>query len=104
MNAFLYVSNSFAAGIYCHSNGKLIDTLSTEGHFDCLDAFRDGSVCFLGNRSEAVKLFKDLQDTNYNWDEEWIEDIHLKGKSEISYEYVDGPNEIRQEFSMKVCR
>lgn len=101
---FISAQSSFAAGVFCKIDNKLVDVFSQEGHFDCLDAIRDGEACYLGEREDAFKLISDLQDTDFNWDEMWIEGIHLKGKSEIGYSFVDGPNETRKKQSFRVCR
>jgi hypothetical protein len=95
---------SGGAGIYCKVNGKYVDTLSEDGHYNCASAFLDGTACYAGARADALKLFTDLQDTDFNWDEEWIEDIHFKGKNEISYAFVDGPNELRVKRSLRPCK
>ena len=100
----LLSTSAFSAAFYCQVENRPVDVLSEQGHFDCLDAFAEGNICYVGPRAEALKVLKDLQDTDFNWDEEWIEDIHFKGKNEISYDFVDGPNDLRSSLSMKPCR
>jgi hypothetical protein len=100
----LLVVPSFAqakANIFCKNNaGKVVSALSEDGHFDCAGDLRWGSACFTGKRAEAIDL---INGDNFNWDEEWLENAHFMGKDSISYEFVDGPNELREKLSMDRC-
>ncbi len=97
-------SSLFAADFFCHVDGKLVSATTENGRLDCMDAFAEGDVCFKGPRVQALNLLSDLSKTTFNWEEQWLEDVHLKGRSEISYDFVDGPSHQRVSLSMKSCR
>jgi hypothetical protein len=89
------------ANVFCKSGRKIYSALTEEGYFKCTESLlTDGTACFTGSRVEVITL---INGDSFNWDEEWIEDAHFKGKDEISYMSVDGPNELKTKLSMKRC-
>jgi hypothetical protein len=88
------------ANIFCKVQGKVVSALSERGRYDCAASLVFGLACYRGPRAEVIRL---LNSPHFNWDEEWIENARFMGRSEISYEFVDGPNELREKLSMGYC-
>lgn len=89
------------ANVFCKSGRKIYSALSEDGHFKCSESILvDGSACFTGKREDVIEL---INKGSFNWDEEWIEDAHFKGKDEISYMSVDGPNDLKTKLTLKRC-
>lgn len=87
--------------ILCRLKGRMVSATTENGRQDCKENISMGEACFIGQRALAIRL---LTSDIFNWDEEWIENAHFKGRDEISYEYVDGPNDLRLKHSMRRCR
>lgn len=89
------------ANVYCRTEkGSVVSALSEDGHYDCAADLWWGGACFTGKRSAAIEL---INGDSFNWDEEWLEGAHYKGRDSIAYVTVDGPNEIREHRSMERC-
>jgi len=89
------------ANIFCKTGRKIYSALSEEGHFKCTESLlTDGTACFTGKREDVIEL---INKGSFNWDEEWIEEAHFKGKDEISYMSVDGPNDLKTKLTLKRC-
>ncbi|MBX3017534.1 MAG: hypothetical protein KF767_06585 [Bdellovibrionaceae bacterium] len=59
-----------------------------------------GEVCFVGDSKWAAWAL----DQGILWgDEEYVENARANGKNEVVMDFVDGPNEIREETSISSC-
>jgi hypothetical protein len=89
------------ANIFCKTDaGKVISALSEDGRYDCAAALRWSNACFTGPRAEVIAV---INGDAFNWDEEWLDEAHFKGKDEVAYTFVDGPNGIEEHLSMSRC-
>lgn len=79
---------------------RISNAITERGHYDCQEHLSQGAVCFVGSRSEAIQL---LNSGKFNWDEEWIQNAHFKGITDIAYTYTDGPNGIQTKLSFGAC-
>lgn len=85
--------------LFCQKDGEPLSALSDHGR-ECEGFLMDGNACFVGKRSALVNL---INSGYFNWDEEWLEGAHYRGRDSIAYEFVDGPNELRQKISINRC-
>lgn len=90
-----------AGKVYCESNHGLYDAESEDGHYECAEPLAMGTACFSGPRASVIDL---INADAFNWDEEWLEDAHFKGRDSIAYTFADGPNELREKVSMERCK
>lgn len=89
------------ANVFCkNDSGKVLSALSEDGHFGCAAALAQGEACFTGPRAEVIAV---INGNAFNWDEEWIDEASYKGKGEIAYTFVDGPNGTEDRLSMSRC-
>lgn len=94
-------SASTRANIFCKNHGVIYSALSEDGRYACSENLASGtSICFVGPRSKALLL---LNRDQFDWDEEWVEDGNYYGKYDLSYVWVDGPNEIKNKNILKRC-
>lgn len=102
ISILLLSSSVFAANsaIYCKSNGKIYNAASKEGHVECNESFGFGHVCFTGDRDEVISMINNRQ---FDWDEEWLKNAHYIGENQISYMYVDGPNNFMDKKIISRC-
>ncbi len=100
---FLFSPVAFAAqsAVYCKSEGEIYNAGSEDGRYECAGALMLGEACFTGSRKDIIQLIN--VDGFFNWDEEWLEKAHFKGKDSIAYLYVDGVNETQKNLSMDRC-
>lgn len=88
--------------IYCKdSEGKVLDALDPSQGWECEESLVFGGACFTGKRAEVITLLN--EEGNFGSDENWIENAKYKGRDSISYEWVDGPNELRDKKSIDRC-
>ena len=84
--------------LHCKNEEGTVFSSKNSENYDfagtCDDAVYDGSICFTGDRGEAMNVLAGLNDIDIFGGEAFIRNIHFKGKSEISYTIWDGPNEM----------
>ncbi len=89
-----------ASGIFCKENGRVMTAYQKDEPAECAAALMEGSACFAGKRAEVIAM---INNDLFNWDEEWLADAHFKGRDEIAYTWVDGPNELKEKLSLVRC-
>lgn len=86
--------------VWCKdADGRPFDAMSDMG-WECGQALAFGEACFTGKRGEVIEI---INRGEFDNDEEWLENAKYKGRDQISYEWVDGPNEVRHKYSMLRC-
>jgi hypothetical protein len=110
--AILLVLMSFgtlaASDLHCKSkDGKVVSVMKDLESFylECADQmYVDGAVCFTGSRTQTIYLIEELNEYDFYGGEAYFTDVHYQGKSKISYELYDGPNEmVMYHMSMSRC-
>lgn len=86
--------------IWCKDEGQVVDAQDENHGWQCTSAFAFGEACFTGKRSEVIEV---INSELFNGDEEWLENAKYKGRDEIAYEWVDGPNELREKKTLVRC-
>jgi hypothetical protein len=102
---FLVANVSFA-DVFCVLNQEKINVLS-ERRDECLESLALGeNICFTGKRSDAISILKSKKflEIFEGSDGEYINNVHLKGKNQISYDYVDEGNSYIEKHSIKSCK
>lgn len=101
---FILVSTQVHAdargNVFCRVKKKVLSALSEEGREMCAGDLMVGKACFTGSRSQVIGY---INNGTFNWDEEWLENAHFQGTTEISYEFVDGPNDVREKLTLLPC-
>jgi hypothetical protein len=104
----LFLLTSFAAhaGLYCKTEGRIIDVLQADGFLCNEEFFTEGQVCFTGKRAEVIAIINsDAFQRNFSGtDGEFIHNARFKGQYDISYEYVDDGNGESEKMTLKRCR
>lgn len=100
-------SSAFAAksAIYCKYTADefyvVYDASTDEGNQECAPHLMQSAACFTGSRSEVIDLINETD--TFNWDEEWLGEAKYKGKNEISYKWIDGPNDVKETQTLVRC-
>lgn len=103
---FLFVAEALVAdeaNIYCRFHGQKVSALTETGKFDCYESFYLGEgLCFTGSSDEVTEIMLN-NESQFNWNEGWVENVQALSVDVISYEFVDGPNDQRYESTILRC-
>ena len=70
----------------------------TDSYYDfmegCYMEVASGDICFTGARSEIIQLLESFDENDIWGGEEFLIKVHYVGKTSISYEVWDGPNDV----------
>jgi len=84
-----------------NSQGRKYVTNAEEGtdsYYDfmeeCYMEVASGDICFTGSRGEIIGLLESFDDNDIWGGEEFLINVHYVGKTGISYEVWDGPNDL----------
>lgn len=86
--------------IFCKYDGALWDAFTDEGHFACSEPLSYGLACFVGDSAPTIARINNLE---VSWDEEWLEEAQELGVDSITYVWVDGPNDLREDLRIDRC-
>ncbi|MGE4130077.1 MAG: hypothetical protein AB7F86_00480 [Bdellovibrionales bacterium] len=92
--------SAWAAGeLHCRSEiAKKVVSTSAKDHNEFLEycdtAIFHGEICYTGPRADAIGKLDWIASTDIFGGEYAIQNIHYVGRSEISYQIWDGPNEV----------
>ena len=94
-------ASAFPGAVWCKVDGKAQNAIVQDESTPCAGALMMGDACYTGSRGYVIDLINNSEIVLS--DEEWIENAHFKGQSEVAYTFVDGPNEESSKVSMDRC-